>query len=327
MSAPSLDDVRALQRSLTPWLTPTPLLRCIELEEALEGETAVFGKLEFLQRTGTFKARGALASVLSLTASQREAGVTAVSAGNHALAVAYAARALPTSAKVVMLKTSNAARIEGCRRLGAEIVLAGDVHEAFTEARRIERDEGRYFVHPFEGPNIARGTATLGLEIMEAAPELDAVVVPIGGGGLCAGVAAAVKQVNPRCSVFGVEPEGADSMQRSFDAGKPISIDRVATIADSLGAPEAMPYSFALCREFVDELVTVSDDELRDAMTFLFRRMRIAVEPACAASSAALLGPLRAKCRGLRVALVFCGSNIDWASYSRDIETGTRHVD
>lgn len=313
---PTIEELRALRETLGEKIQRTPVLRCQPLEAELGGDTLVMAKLEFLQRTGTFKARGALASIQQLNPEERLRGVTAVSAGNHAIAVAYAARAYDIVAKVVMTRSANAARVERCRSLGADIVIADDVHAAFDEVHRIEREEGMAFIHPFEGPQIVRGTATLGLEFMEQAAELDAVVVPIGGGGLCAGVASAVKQLQPRAQVIGVEPEGADTMHRSFASGKPESIDRVQTIADSLGAPHAMPETFALCREFVDRLVHVSDDELRATMRFLFSRMHIAVEPACAATAAALLGALRGDLGGKRVGIVMCGSNIDWETFA-----------
>ncbi len=269
------------------------------------------------QVAGTFKPRGALLNMLALSDEELARGVTAVSAGNHAIAVAYAARELGTTAKVVMMESANPERVAACRAFGGEIVLTRDVHAAFEEVRRIEREEGRTFVHPFEGARTALGTATLGLELCEQVADLDAVVVPIGGGGLCAGVACAVKQLQPRCRVYGVEPEGADTMRRSFAAGEPRSIDRVNTIADSLGAPHAAPYTFALCRRFVDELVVVDDDALRRAMALIFAEMKLAVEPAGAATTAALAGPLRDTLRGSRVGLIVCGSNIDLESFAR----------
>jgi threonine dehydratase len=183
----------------------------------------------------------------------------------------------------------------------------------------IEREEGRFFVHPFEGPEVAKGTGTVGLEICEQLDEFDALIVPIGGGGLMAGIANAVKQLRPSVEIIGVEPRGANTMQRSFDAGEPCAIDRVRTIADSLGAPYAMPYSFELCRTNVDRLVEVDDLELRKSMGFLFQRMKFAVEPACAASTATLTGPLRRELAGKRVVLVFCGSNIDWATFAEQV--------
>jgi len=297
--------------------TPTHHWRGPEIAAAAGPGTDVLLKLELLQYTGSFKARGALANMLDLTPDARQRGVTAVSAGNHAIAVAYAAKTLGTTAKVVMMKSANPFRVERCRSYGAEVVLADDVHAAFDTVRRIERDEGRGFIHPFEGPLTILGTATLGLEWARQTPGLDAVILPIGGGGLAAGAACAMKQMQPHCRIFGVEPEGADSMHRSFAAGEPKPIDRVATIADSLGAPFALPYSFALCRQFVDELVKIDDDAMRRAMGLLFREMKLAVEPAGAAATAALCGPLRERLSGKRVGVIVCGSNIDAAGFAR----------
>lgn len=314
-AAPTIEAIRNLQRTLSQWLVRTPVIRCPSLEHGTGAE--VYAKLEFLQRTSTFKPRGALSVLLELSAARRAAGVTAVSAGNHAIATAYAARVVGTHAKVVMLRSASPLRVARCRHFGADVVLAHDVHDAFARAERIEAEEGRSLVHPFEGPRTTLGTATVGLEICEDVPDFDAVLVPIGGGGLCSGVAAAAKQLNPRCSVFGIEPRGADTMHRSFASGEPRGIERVNTIADSLGAPFALPYSFALCRQFVDELIMVDDDQLRAAMRFLFLEMKLAVEPACAAGTAALLGPLAERLCGRKVVVLLCGSNIDWQTWQQ----------
>jgi threonine dehydratase len=260
--------------------------------------------------------------MLDLDDRQRAAGVTAVSAGNHAIATAYAASELGIHAKVVMLESSSKARVERCRYYGAEVVTAPDAHQAFALVDQIARDEGRCLVHPFEGPRTSLGTATLGMEICEQVDQFEAIVVPIGGGGLCSGIACAVKQMRPDVQVFGVEPVGADTMHRSFASGSPQAIDSVVTIADSLGAPFALPYSYSLCRAYTDGLVLVSDGELRRAMRFLFDELKLAVEAACAASTAALLGPLLETVRGRPVVIVMCGSNLDWATYERHAELG-----
>ena len=320
---PKIDAVRVLHERLQEWLIRTPVLRCRSLENYVGEVFEIHAKLEFLQRTGTFKPRGALSVMLGLDSQQKEAGVTAVSAGNHAIATAFAARAVGTSAKVVMIMNANPLRVERCRDFGAEVVLADDVHSAFDVAEEIQNKEGRFFVHPFEGSDVVLGTATVGLEICEQVPDLDAVIVPIGGGGLCAGISSAVKQLKPRCEVIGVEPVGADSMSRSFASGKPESIEKVATIADSLGAPFALPISYELCKENVDELVLVSDEELKETMGLLFRELKIAVEPACAASTAALLGPLSGRFSGKKVVTVMCGSNIDWQTFAQHANLGT----
>ncbi len=323
-TAPTLSTIREARHRLGDRIrtTPTWPWRGREIAERVAPGTAPFLKLELFQYAGTFKPRGALLNMLALSAEQLERGVTAVSAGNHAVAVAYAARELGCSAKVVMIRTANPARLAACRAYGAEVVLADDAHTAFDEVGRIEREEGRAFVHPFEGERTVLGTATVGLELCEQVTGLDAVIVPVGGGGLCAGVAAAVKAAQPGCRVIGVEPTGADSMHRSFAAGEPQSIERVDTIADSLGAPYAAPYTFALCRRYVDELVKVDDDQLVDAMRLLFDGAKLVAEPAAAAATAALIGPLREALGGRRVGLVICGTNIDAETFHRLLAGG-----
>lgn len=317
MNGPDINEIRALRDALGDQVLTTPIVQCAALESVLGGKTQVQAKLEFLQRTGTFKARGALATLHGLTEAQRKAGVTAVSAGNHAIATAFAAQSTGSSARVVMTRTANPSRISACRSFGGEVVLADDVHDAFRVAQRIQEEEGRYLVHPFEGRAVALGTGTVGLEIVEQCGDFDKLIVPVGGGGLIAGIANAVKQLMPGVEIIGVEPEGADTMHRSRAAGAPQAIEKVRTIADSLGAPFAMPYSFALCEQHVDRLVMVDDMQLRRTMGFLFRSMKIAVEPACVASTAALLGPLREELAGSRVVIVMCGSNIDWDTFEQ----------
>ena len=314
--APAPEEIRAARARLGDRVVQTPVWTWQGDEVERAAGTRPILKLELFQHAGSFKPRGALCNMLALPPDALARGVTAMSAGNHAMAVAYAARALGTTAKVVMPKTANPLRLEACRSYGAEVVLVEDVHAAAARVQEIVAADGRSAVHPFEGPGTALGTATLGLELCAQAPDLDAVIVPIGGGGLCAGVAAAVKQLSPRTLVFGVEPAGADSMHRSFRSGKPERIDKVRTIADSLGAPYAAPYSFALCRRYVDELALIDDDQIRAAMKLLFRGAKLAVEPAGAASTAALCGPLREKLAGKRVALIVCGANIDARTFA-----------
>ncbi|CAN5232495.1 threonine/serine dehydratase [soil metagenome] len=319
-----IDDIRAARRRLGEHIVKTPVhpWQSRRLEVNLGADTEVWLKLELLQHTGTFKPRGALCNLLAADAETLARGVTAVSAGNHAIATAYAARVLGTNAKVVMLRSANPFRVEQCRGYGAEIVFADGVHEAFDAVRRIESEEGRLFVHPFEGVQTTLGTATLGLEWCEQVPDMDALIVPIGGGGLCAGIATAAKHLNDRCEVLGVEPEGADTMHRSFAAGEPVGIDAVHTIADSLAAPHAEPFSFGLCRRHVDDLVKITDTQMRSAMRLIFEELKFAVEPACSAATAALLGPLRGRLAGKRVGVILCGSNIDLETYRRMLSAG-----
>ena len=274
---PTLAEIRATAAQLTGRVARTPVLDwdCPEIAARLPAGTRVNLKLELFQHTGSFKARGALAVMLGLAPDALARGVTAVSAGNHAIATAWAARELGTHAKVVMLASANPARVAKALGYGAELVMVPDIAEAFATAERIGREEGRAFIHPFEGPLTARGTGTVGLEWLEQSPDLDAVLVPVGGGGLLAGIACAVKQLRPDCLVIGVEPLGADSMWRSFVAGSPQRLERVATIADSLGAPYALPYSFGLCRRFADEIVRIEDEAMVDAMRLAFDTLKL----------------------------------------------------
>lgn len=315
----TLAEIRQTHERLRGLVLETPVWQwqTDEITELVGHETSVFLKLELLQHTGSFKARGALNVMLSLDEAQLRRGVTAVSAGNHAIAVAWAAKKLGTPAKVVMFKGANPYRMQRCRDIGAELIVAENVAEAFEMAGRIQSEEGRYFVHPFEGPLTALGTATIGLEFYEQVGDLDAVIIPIGGGGLAAGMSMAIKLRNPNCQVFGVEPEGADTMYRSFREGSPQSIDKPRTIADSLGAPYALPYSFGLCRQFIDEVVLISDEQMRKAMNLLFRSMKLAVEPAGSAATAALCGPLLERLRGKRVGVMVCGANIDLETFAK----------
>lgn len=325
LAIPTPDAIRANRLRLGDRILTTPVRRVFDhaLEAAVGADTRVWLKEELFQRTGSFKPRGALSVMLELDAAALRRGVTGVSAGNHAISLAYCARVLGTSAKVVMPRNANALRVQMCRELGAEIELVSNVHEAFARVREIEAAEGRAFVHPYEGPRTALGTAGVGLEFIEqvraAGDELDAVIVACGGGGLSAGVSAAVKQLSPGCAVYGVEPEGADSLHRSFRAGSPQAIEAVRTIADSLGAPRAEPYSFALNRRFVDEIVLVDDDRIRDAMRLMLRAAKLVVEPAGAAALAALAGPLRERLQGRSVGLVVCGANIDAPTYAQQL--------
>ena len=321
--APDLEAIQRARRELGDLVRETPVWAWRGHRIDAHGPVGAtpWLKLELLQHGGSFKARGAMLALQRLDAAQRARGVTAVSAGNHAIAVAHAAKSLGSHAKVVMPGTANPARVETCRTLGAEVVLAGDMADAFATVQRIEHDEGRAFVHPFESEAMVLGGAMLAFEFLRQVGQLDSLFVPIGGGGLAAGVAVAVKRLQPRCRVIGVEPRGADSMHRSWAAGSPQRIERVATIADSLGAPTAMPMSFALCRRFVDELAMVDDDELCRAMWLLFADAKLAVEPAGAATTAAML-QRRDALKGQRIGLIVCGANIDHETFATCLRRG-----
>ena len=325
MTAPTIDEIRANRARLGDLVITTPVRHLVDdaLAEAVGASTQVWLKEELFQRTGSFKPRGALSVMLDLDEAALARGVTGVSAGNHAISLGYCARLLGTTAKVAMPKTASAFRIQMCRELGVTVELVDNVTEAFARVKEIESTEGRTFVHPYEGPKTTLGTASVGMEFIDqlraAGASLDAVIVAAGGGGLTGGVACAVKQMSPETAVYVVEPEGADTMYRSFKTGSPQAIDAVRTIADSLGAPRCEPYSFALNRQFVDEVVLVSDDQIREAMRLLFRSAKLAVEPAGAAALAALMYPLRSRLDGKSVGIVVCGANIDPESFAKHL--------
>lgn len=315
---PDLEQMRSAAAKIRAFVQRTPVHRWrgLEIDELVGHDTQVHLKLELFQHAGTFKSRGVIANLLALDDAQKRHGVTAMSAGNHAVAVAWAARRFGISAKVVMQASANPARLNAARAFGAEVLLAADGPTGFALAERIAAEEGRTFIHPFDGLQTSLGTASLGLELAEQLPELDALIIAVGGGALAGGVARAYKALRPKCQTYGVEPEGADSMHRSFAAGSAQRLDRVQTIADSLAPPMTLPYTYALCRSSLDHLCKVSDAQIIDAMGLLFREMKLAVEPAGAAATAALVEVLARDLRGSRVGVIVCGSNIDAPSYA-----------
>ncbi len=323
-TGPTLEEIKKAARSLEGRIVKTP---CVEMTSSrfaplLPGGCHAVMKLELFQNAGSFKARGALLSVDALTDRQRQNGVTAISAGNHALAVAWACRRENVSARIVMLSQADPVRIQGCRALGAELVLIDDIHSAFERMDRIVTEEGRTAIHPFEGECRTLGTATCGLELMTAHPDLEAIVVPIGGGGLISGIGRVAKLLNPDIEVIGVEPFGADVMYQSLQKGEPLVADKVDTIADSLGSPITLPYSFSIAQSVVDSVVRIRDDHMLKAMAILFDGLKIVTEPACAAATAALIGPLNERMQGKRVGVIACGANIGEKKFADYVAKG-----
>ena len=315
---PSLSEIRAYREVAGDRIVRTPVhdWRGTEISK-LAGDLRISIKFELLQMTGTFKARGALAWMLSLPSEKVKKGVTAVSAGNHAVAVSWAAHVMGAPAHVVIISPANPARIGQARAWGAKVELIDNAEAAFQRVLNIEKQDGKTLVHPFEGRSIAIGTGALGMEWLEQAPDLDALVIPVGGGGLIAGVGAAVKRMRPEIAVYGAEPFGADSMSQSLARNEPVQASRVDSIADSLRAPNAREYSFALASRNMDDLGRVNDDGIRKAMRLILQELKMMVEPACATATAAAIGPLRERLEGKRVGVLFCGSNIDLATFSR----------
>lgn len=324
----TLDEIRSAADGLVGHVERTPVVpwHGPDLGRLLGTETRVSVKLEQFQRSSTFKPRGAITSMLAAGDEALRAGVTAFSAGNHAVATAYAAQRLGTSAHVVMLQSANPLRVAKARAYGAEVEMAADGASARARAEELVASDGRFFVHPFENRNTIRGTATLGLEWIEQDDPLDAVIVSVGGGGLISGVASAFRLLSPETRVIGVEPEGADVLQRSLEAGSPQQMPVVSTIADSLGPPASEPLTFGFCRATVHQWVRVSDAQIREAMALVYYDLNQAVEPAGATATAALIGPLREQLRGQRVGVLICGSIIDTASFTAHIEASGKTV-
>ena len=320
----SLEAITKTRERLGDRVITTPALKWegTELTASIGEDTEVFVKLEVFQRTGTFKPRGAMNVMMHLSDEQLARGITAVSAGNHAIAAAYCAHQMGTSAKLFMPKVAKPLRIKRAQQYGPDITFCDTQSEMFVLAEKAQIDEGRTFVHPFEGPLTVQGTATAGLEFSQQVPRLDAMILPIGGGGLCAGFAAALKQVWPDITIYGVEPEGSNTMSLSFAAGSPVRKEDVKSIADSLSPPMAEPYTFSICQQYVDEIVQVSDQALREAMRTIFYDLKLAVEPAAAATTAALCGPLKERLAGQRVGVITCGANIDIADFCALVSTG-----
>jgi threonine dehydratase len=315
---PSLLEIQEQARRLSPRLNATPVHEWdTPLKARLLGDdTKVLLKLELFQKTGSFKARGALTVMDHLSDEQKERGVVAGTGGNHGIAVAFAAHNAHVDAKIVVPQTINPFRLGAIEAYNAHVIQIENVSLVLDEMRRIAEAENRSIMHPFENPLVTLGTATLGYEFLRQAQDLDAIVVPIGGGGLASGVACAAKQINPRCKVYGVEPARANAMTLSLKAGHPLTLPAgPRSIADSLSAPCTEPYSFYLCQNFLDDVVLIEDDEMKTAMRILFEDLKLAVEPAGAAATAALLGPLKDRCKGLRAGVIVCGANIDLQTF------------
>ena len=279
-------------------------------------------KLENLQRTGSFKERGALNKLLTLSETERKRGVIAASAGNHAQGVAFHAAARGIRAQIVMPLATPLVKVAATRSYGAEVILHGASYdEACEEALRRRLEEGCTFIHPFDDPEVISGQGTIALELLEQVPDIEAVVVPIGGGGLIAGIACALKETNSRIRVVGVEPERLPSMLRAREAGKPVTIAPEATIADGIAVRRAGDLTVPLVEQFVDEIVTVDEEEIANAIMVLLEREKTLAEGAGAVALAALLQK-KTSLKGERTAVLVCGGNIDVSLLARIIERG-----
>ena len=266
-SIPELEHLQEAQARISGSLHRTPAVSSHALSERV-GRTVIL-KCENLQKTGSFKVRGALNSILELDDGARGRGVVAASAGNHAQAVAWAAARAGVSATVVMPANALPTKVRASEGYGAEVILQGTVFEAFDVALEVAEDRGLTFLHPFDDPLIVAGQGTLGLEVLDDVPDAATVVVPVGGGGLISGVALAVANLAPVARVYGVEPHGACAMRKSLEKGEAIRLESIDTIADGLGAPMAGELTYEVVRRHVEDVVLVNDDEIREAMAFI----------------------------------------------------------
>jgi len=307
-SIPKIADLHAARERISGAVHRTPTVSSRSLSDLIGQQVLL--KCENLQKTGSFKVRGALNRILDLDDEARGRGVVTISAGNHAQAVAWAATRTGISSTVVMNAKASPTKARATEGYGGEVILQGTVFEAFELALEVAETRGLTFLHAFDDPLIVAGAGTLGLEILEEVPDAATVVVPIGGGGLISGVSVAVANLAPTARVFGVEPEGACAMRQSLDKGEAVTLENVDTVADGLGAPMAGELNYEIVRRHVEDVVLVSDAEIRQAMAFILERAKLLVEPAGAAAVAALLAGRIPLADGPVVA-VLSGGNVD----------------
>jgi threonine dehydratase len=320
----TLSDIRAARRRIRSGVIVTPCPASIPLSE-ITGARIVC-KLDNFQRTGSFKERGARNALLRLPRANRIRGVVAASAGNHALGLAYHGRLLGIPVTVVMPKFAPLIKITTCQRLGARVILHGDdFAEARAEADRLVLLDGLAYVHGFDDPDIIAGQGTLGLEILEQVPDVDAIICPVGGGGLLAGLCVAVKTLRPRVRIIAVESVATGNLTAALKAGRPVAVPRRATLADGLATLCVGARSFGLIRRRVDKVVRVEEKWISLAILRMLELEKTVVEGAAAAPLAAMMSGRIRGLEGKRVALVVCGGNIDPVILSRVIEKGLVH--
>ncbi len=304
---PTLPQIQRARQRISPCVKRTPLTASATLSERLR--TNVYVKLELFQKTGSFKVRGAFNKILTLKPEVRERGVVAVSGGNHAQAVAYAARSLGLRAVVLMPENTPRNYLDATREYGADIKFAADVRSAFAEVAAYER-QGWAYIHPFDDPDVIAGQGTIGLEILEDVPQVTDIIVSIGGGGLIGGIATAVKSLKPAVRMWGVETEGADCMSKSLAADKIVTLDVITSVARTLGAPAPSERTLQAARELLESVTVVSDIEALVAARFILERLKVLTEPAASCTLAAADRLIDQFAPERHVVLVLCGGNM-----------------
>ena len=303
----SLEMICRAQNRLRGLVQRTPLIHSATLSAHLGAPTYL--KLELLQKTGSFKPRGAFNRILEMSAEERKRGVVAVSGGNHAQGVAYAAKQLGIAATICMPANTPRNYVDATRGYGADVLLCPDIKAAFAETARLQQ-EGRVMVHPFDDPLVAAGQGTVGLEILEDLPGATRIYVSIGGGGFIGGVATAIRTIKPEAKIIGVETHGADAMSQALAAGKPVELPAITSIARTLGAPKVSEFTLRLVRELVEEVIVVDDAAAARALFFLLERTKYLTEPAaacCLATAEQQRAQFTAKDQ---VVIVLCGGNV-----------------
>jgi threonine dehydratase len=305
----SLADVERARAVVASHITRTPLLTSRSLGERIGARA--FLKAENLQRTGSFKPRGAVNAILGLTSAQRANGIVTMSAGNAAQAIAYAGRAVGTKVTVAMPQSAPKTKVEATRGYGAEIVFAQDMLGLRALVKEIQERQDSYFLHPYDDDGMIAGHGSCALEILDDLPQADLFVVGVGGGGLISGIAVAVAAKRPGARVIGVEPTGADAVRQALDTGSPVPMERVQTVADGLAAPIAGVRNLEIIKRHVADVVLISDDAILEGVRFLAARARLVAEPAGGAAVGALLSGAVKPRPGENVVAIVSGGNVD----------------
>ena len=312
----SPEKVNLIYKKIKPYINYTPVINSTESINKYFS-TNLFFKCEFLQKSGSFKARGAINNIISQDRNKIKNGITAVSAGNHAIASSFVANIFNLRNKIFLYESANKFRIQTCKNYGANIFFTNP-KQAFIDADNAKK-QGYYFIHPFDGPLTLQGSATLGLEIVNyfvsINEKIDNLIISVGGGGLISGVSSYVKEFYPKVKVIGVEPENANGLSQSFKVNKPLDNINVKSIADSLSAPLHMQYSFDVAKEVIDEMVTITDQQMIEFMIFVYNKFRLMLEPACVAGLAAIKYKIKTNLKNKNTVLILCGSNIDKNSW------------
>ena len=313
----SIKTIEKVYKQIIPYINTTPLIKANKyIDETFNSN--IYLKYECFQKSGSFKARGAVNNILSSNEKDLKNGITAVSAGNHAIAASYAANIFNLKNKIFLYKSANKYRIEACNNYNANISFTV-AENAFDEVKEAEK-QGYKFVHPFDGVHTLQGSATLGLEIINQINDMDTkidnILISVGGGGLISGVGAVLKQYFSNINIIGIEPDEAKGITDSLQANQPLQKVNINSIADSLCAPIHMPYSFSIAKQVINEMINITDKDMSEAMIFAYNHLKLFLEPACVAGFGALKKLQNKNFKGQNTLILLCGSNIDFQSWN-----------